>query len=73
VQKSGANDRFLVNPTIRWRGQEWLLTVDPGGSIAVPRMPAIGATPPLPRGPAKVPSLSRLRTVLIAYCQPVVF
>jgi hypothetical protein len=25
VQKSGANDRFLVNPTLRWRGQEWLL------------------------------------------------
>jgi len=43
VQKSGANDRFLVNPTIRWRGQEWLLRIDPGGSIAVPRMPAIGA------------------------------
>jgi hypothetical protein len=29
VQKSGANDRFLVNPTIRWRGQEWLLRVEP--------------------------------------------
>jgi hypothetical protein len=26
-RKSGANDRFLVNPTIRWRGQEWLLRV----------------------------------------------
>jgi hypothetical protein len=24
---AGANDRFLVNPTIRWRGQEWLLRV----------------------------------------------
>jgi hypothetical protein len=41
VQKSGANDRFLVNPTIRRRGQELLSRVDPGGSIAVPRMPAI--------------------------------
>jgi hypothetical protein len=22
VSMAGANDRFLVNPTIRWRGQE---------------------------------------------------
>jgi hypothetical protein len=30
VSMAGANDRFLVNPTIRWRGQEWLLWVDSG-------------------------------------------
>ena len=28
--RSGANDRFLVDPTIRWRGQECLLRVEPG-------------------------------------------
>jgi len=27
VSMAGANDRLLVNPTIRWRGQEWLLRV----------------------------------------------
>ena len=34
--ESGANDRFLDNPTIRWRGQEWLLKVEFHGSIVVP-------------------------------------
>jgi hypothetical protein len=30
---AGANDRFLVNPTIRWRGQEWLLRVVPKAAV----------------------------------------
>jgi hypothetical protein len=28
LQKSGANVRSLVGPTIRWRVREWLLRVD---------------------------------------------
>jgi len=39
---AGANDRFLVNPTIRWRGQEWLLRVDLSGSIAARRTTGSG-------------------------------
>jgi hypothetical protein len=43
-QQSGANDRFLVNPTIRRRGKEWLLRVGlsrPGGLMTA--VLAIGA------------------------------
>lgn len=36
-------------------------------------MTGIGATPSLPRYPAKVHSPSHLRTLLIVYCQRVVF
>ena len=28
AEKRGANDRYLVNPIIRWRGREWRLRVD---------------------------------------------
>jgi len=51
----GANDRFLVNPTIRWRGQEWLLRVEPPRSVARAGRSGIGASRPLPRVPANVP------------------
>ena len=30
----GANDRFLVNPTTRWRGREWLIRIDLRRSFA---------------------------------------
>jgi hypothetical protein len=32
-QQFGANDRFLVNSTIRWRGQEWLFRVESRCSV----------------------------------------
>jgi len=69
-RKSGANDRFLVNPTIRWRGQEWLLRVDSGGSIAIARVTASGASSSLPDAPAKVPSQSDLPTFVTVYRGP---
>jgi hypothetical protein len=53
-QQFGANDRFLVNPMIRWRGQEGPLRVDLGGSIVVPRTAEIGASFPFPLAPAGV-------------------
>jgi hypothetical protein len=28
-----ANGRFLINPTIRWRGHEWLLWGNPAHSL----------------------------------------
>ena len=46
-----------VDPIIRWRDREWLLRVEPRGSIAVPRTAGIGASRPLPCVPAKVFSL----------------
>jgi hypothetical protein len=45
VSMAGANDRFLVNPTIRWRDQEWLLRVE---SCPPNRVPSKGRQP-LPR------------------------
>ena len=49
------NGRFLVNPTIRWRGREGLLRAEPRGSIAVPRTAGIGALPPFTGTAAKYP------------------
>jgi hypothetical protein len=40
---AGANDRFLVNPTIPWRGQEWLLRVESPHSGARAGRSGIGA------------------------------
>ena len=37
VEQPDADDRFLVNRTIPWYGQERLLSVGPRGSIAVRR------------------------------------
>jgi hypothetical protein len=54
VQKSGANDRFLVNPTIRWRGQEWLLRVGLTRSTHDKRAAGFGAFSPFSSAPTKV-------------------
>jgi hypothetical protein len=55
-RKSGANDRFLVNPTIRWRRQEWLLRVELSRSPTTQQL-ALLAHPKLLR----TASRSRLR------------
>jgi hypothetical protein len=54
-------------------GGERQLRVEPGGSISVPRMAALGASSPLPRVPAMVPSPSGLQTFTIVRCKPVVW
>jgi hypothetical protein len=38
----GANDRFLVNPTTRWRGREWLIRVVTGHPDERPRYATAG-------------------------------
>jgi hypothetical protein len=43
----GPNDRFLINPTIPWRGREWLLRVELGWRNAVLGATAFGASLPL--------------------------
>ena len=44
MQKSNANGRFFIDLTIRWHGHEWLLWVEPGGSMVVIWTAGIGAT-----------------------------
>src|ERR1700693_480011 len=46
----GANDRFLVNPTTRWRGREWLIRGTSG------RLPSRTRTTRYPREPRPGPA-----------------
>ena len=46
-QRAYSNGRFLANPNIRWRSDEWLLRVDLSRSIVVRATAGIGAWAPL--------------------------
>jgi hypothetical protein len=69
-RKSGANDRFLVNPTLRWHGQKLRLRVGPGGSIVVTQTAAMGASRPLRRIPAIVSFLNPPRAHSLVRREP---